>query len=304
MAVNAPIWKDTYYNVSSAASPYEYSIETKTGRQITVNGVTQDEMSTIFNGKAWVRPGEPYIYLNINKIAQDYLSSDLPDLRNITSNTTYIHSNAYKPFYLIHSGSTVQTFNFLLDWSYVDKTLTSNISMSQPINGHGVSGMFFLNTTFNYSSQNVTTAINLNPGSSYDTTHCGDYALYYLSRSGGWCSFLIEGNVTKSDKHNRFNMALPFDNTTLEWQKKTYIDEITEQYEMNTGWLSDSQSENLAKNLLGANKAYLHNLRTGEIQPVLSTVGVATYKTYKNQGRKRVSYIITVECSQTKHNMG
>lgn len=304
MAVT-PIWKDTYYEVSSAQSPYEYSIELKTGRQITVNNVTQDEIITIYNGKAWVRPGDAYIYLNINKIAQDYLSSDLPDLRNITANTTYTHVEACRPFYVVKGSTTVQTYNFILDWSYDrGRTYTANRVLSKPINGHGCNGMFFLTTNYVNSSQSVQTAINLSPGSSYDNTHCGEYAIYYLSRSGGWCSFLIEGNVTKSDTYNKYNISLPFNNNTLGWQKKTYHNEITEKYEMYTGWLTDEQSENLAENLLGTNKAYLHNLKTGEIMPVLSTVGTAVYKNWKNQGKKRVNYSITVECSQTKHNMG
>ena len=308
MAVYAPIWKDTYYNVSSAQSPYEYTIELETGRQITqtINGVTTtvNEIATVFNGKAWVRPGEPYIQVNINKIAQDYLTSDLPDLRNITANTSYVHNEAYRIFYLkTGAGVAQQTYYFLLDWSYVDKSFSSSFTMGTPINGHGCNGMFFLGTMFNSSSGKVVTSINLSPGSSYDNTHCGDYAIYYLTRSGGWCSFLIEGNVVKSDTYNKYNISVPFDNTKPEFQKKTYHNEISTKYEMYTGWLSDEQAANLAENLLGTNKAYLHDLKTGEIIPVLSTVGTAIYKTFKNQGNKKVNYALTLECSQTKHNV-
>ena len=292
---NAPIWKDTYYNVSYENSPYEYYIDLDMGS-------AEDE--TVFHGKSWVRPGDQYIYINVNKICQDYLTSDLPDLTQITANTTYVNAEAYRTFYLKNaSGTTVQTYNFLLDWSYKDKNLSSSFTMSQPINGHGCNGMFFLTTSFNSSSQRVQTAINLSPGSSYDNTHCGDYAIYYLARNGSWCSYLVEGNVTKSEKYNKYNISVPFNNTKPEFQKKTYHNEITTQYEMYTGWMSDDEAANLAENLLGTNKAYLHNLKTGEIEPVLSTVGTATYKTWKNQGRKRVSYTITIECSQTKHNV-
>ncbi len=66
--------------------------------------------------------------------------------------------------------------------------------------------------------------------------------------------------------------------------------------------LNDEQSKNLAKNLIGTNKAYLHNLTTSKILPILSTDGSAVYKTYRNQGRKFVTYSINVECSQTYHN--
>jgi len=296
MAVT-PIWKDTEHTVSSGNSPYEYYIE--------IDGGNAEDI-TVFHGKAWVRPGEPQIHINVNKIAQDYLTSELPDLRNIQSNTTVQNANALRKFHVKSSGGTVVgTYDFILDWSYdPSKTYTATRTMSAPINGHGCNGMYFLTTTYNYSTQMVTTAISFSPGWNYDNTHCGDYAIYYLSRSGGWCSFLIEGNVTKSDTYNKYNISVPFNNTTLEFQKRTYHNEITTKYEMYTGWLTDEQSANLAENLLGTNKAYLHNLNTGEIMPVLSTVGTAVYKTFRNQGYKRVSYILTVECSQTKHNMG
>lgn len=306
MAVNTSIWKDTYYAISSANSPYVYSIELKTGNQITVNGSTTDEVITVFNGKSWVRPGEANINININRIAQDYLSSDLPDLRNISTTTTYIDKLAYRQFYLKSSGgTTVQTYNFLNDWSYENTDLSGNVNLSNPINGHGTTNMLFLSSEFVNSSQNVVTTIAVSPSSGYDNTYCGEYALYYLTRKGGWCSFLFEGNCTKTDSYTRYNISQPYNNTTLEFQKKTYHNEIVTSYKIYTGWLRDSESLNFAENLIGTNKAYLHNLATGEIMPVLSIDSTATYKTWRNQGRKApVNYVVTLECSQTKHNAG
>lgn len=292
MAVNAPIWKDTTYPVGYANSPFTYGISL-----VTDSGTEQ-----IFTGKAWVRPGESYIHVNINKICQDYLTSSLPDLRYITSNTSYIDALAYRTFYLTNSGGTVlETFNFINDWSYESTAVTST-RLTSPINGHGAPGMFYLNTTCSTSSQNVITSIRLDYNTGYDNTHCGEYAIYYLQRNGGWASFLIEGNVTKKDAYKRYQISTPFDNTTLEFEKRTYHNEITTSYELKTGLLNDEQSKNLAKNLIGTNKAYLHNLTTGEILPILSTDGSAVYKTYRNQGRKFVTYSINVECSQTYHN--
>lgn len=299
-----PIWKDTYYQVSSANSPYEYSIEMKTGRQIVVNGVTQDEVQTVFNGKAWVRPGDTVLNINVNKVAQDYLYSDLPDLRNINVTTTYENKYACRQFYLVSSaGVTAQTYNFLLDWSYENTSINPNTNLSRPINGHGATNMLYLSTVFN-SSQKVVTTIRVSAGSGYDNTHCGNYAIYYLNRYGGWDSFLIEGTGLKVDKYKRYQMGLAYDNTTLDFQKRTYNTEITETYKLNTGWLTDAQSQVLAKHLLSTNQAFLHNLSTGEIMPILSTDGTATYKTFKTNGRKRVNYTINVECSQTKHIVG
>lgn len=304
MAVSAPIWKDTNYAIASSASPYSYTINLKTGNQITVNGTTQDEVISVFSGKAWVRPGEDYLYININKVAQDYLYSDMIDLRNVSSNTSFENKYAYRQFYLANSaGTTVQTFNFLLDWSYESTGVTANTSLSRPINGHGATNMLYLSTVFN-SSQKVITTVNISGSSSYDSTHCGDYAVYYLNRYGGWDSFLIEGSVTKTDKYKRYQTGRAFDNNTLDFQKRTYNNEITETYKLVTGWLTDDQAGILAKHLLSTNMAYLHNLKTGEIMPIVSTDSSGAYKTYRTNGRKRVNYTINVECSQTKHIVG
>ena len=304
MAVTAPIWMNTTYPVSSANSPYEYSIALKTGKQITINNVTTDEVITVFGGKAWVRPGEPYLNINVSKIAQDYLNSDLPDLRNITSSTTYTHNNAFRQFYLVNSaGTTAQTYNFLLDWSYENTAVTTNSVLSCPVNGHGCSGMLFMNTVFN-SEQKVVTTISISPGSGYDGTHCGDYAIYYLNRYGGWDSFLIEGNVVKSDNYTKYNISKPYSVPSLDFQKSTYHNDIVEKYVLYTGFMSDSEAAILSKNLFSTNKAYLHNLVTDEILPIVITDTQATYKTFRNQGKKRVNYAINVEASQTKHNIG
>lgn len=303
MAVTTSIWKDTSYAVSYSASPFTYRIDLKTGN-------TASDVTTIFNGKSWVRPGESNLYININKIAQDYLWSDLPDLRNITASTTFYNYEAFRTFYLKNaSGTTLQTYNFLLDWSYEETYVPyETIYLSDPINGHGTPGMLFMRSLIPATADDVSTTISptpftYKPGSSYDTTHCGDFAIYYLSTKGGWCSFLFEGSATQTDKYKRYDISVPFNNTTLEFQKKTYHNEITTTYQLKTGKLSDDEAANLAKNLIGTNKAYLHNLKTGEIMPVLSTDGTAVYKTYKNQGRKIVSYVVNVECSQTRHNV-
>lgn len=302
---NVPAWKNTDCLISSGYSPYTYSINLKTGNQITVNGVATEEIITVFSGKAWVRPGEGYIKININRIAQNYLYSDLPDLNSVTGTVTYENKYAYRDFYLVNSANTtVSAYTFLLDYSYEDVDFSTTHSMSEPINGHGMPGMLFLSTQFNASSHKVITTVSVSAGSSYDTTHCGQYALYYLNVHGGWDSFLIEGNVTRNDVYTKYQMNHSFDNTTLEFQKRTYNNEITTNYELHTGWLSDTEAEILSRNLVPSNMMYLHDLVNDKIYPVNCKDNNAIYKTFKNQGHKRFNYTINVECAQNKLNIG
>lgn len=288
---NAPVWKNTTKAIASGQSPYTYSIAVQEGASAI----------TVFNGKAWVRPGEGYLYININSIAQNYLTSDLPDLRNVTATTTYVNSLACRQFYLMNSANTVtDTYNFLLDYSYDDIDMTADRVLSEPVNGHGTNGMIFLNTVFSASSLSVRTTLSLSPGSSFDSTHCGEFALYYLNVHGGWDSFLFEGNVTKTDTYKRYQTNASFDNTTLDFQNRTYNNVITGSWKLSSGWLTDAQSEIFARNLLSTSKAYLHDLKANKFYPVNIKDSSATYKTYNNQGKKRVSYQITVDAAQNK----
>ena len=299
-----PIWKDTYYNVPSSASPYTYSVRLKTGRQIIINGTTTDEVVTVFNGKAYVRPGDEFIRINLNHIAQNYLSSDLPDLRDITATTQYTNTEACREFYICdEDGDTAATYNFLLDYSYEDINLSTNQNLSEPINGHGTPGMLFLSTAFSASSLSVVTTLRVNAGSSYDTTHCGEYALYYLNCHGGWDSYLIEANVLKTDNYTPYQMNKSYDNTTLDFAKKTYNNQITTSFQMYTGWLKDEEADRLVRNLLSSTKVYVHDLVNNKIYPALIKDNFGTYKTFKNQGHKRVNYQLNIEASQTKSNI-
>ena len=299
------IFQDTYYSVAASASPFVYSI-------------TDGTDTVVFNGKAWVAPFEETIKIAINKIAQDYLSMDFPNLALAdavpNSYATVTHEGAWKTFYLRNSGGTpLAGYSFLLDWSYKEKTFSSDLQLSEPINGHGASGMYYFNTWWEHDStpQAVKTDLSVNASQVfdvegyevYDENYCGDVALYYLNRNGGWDSFLCEGRTKKSDDYTRYNITRPYDNSTLEWGKKNYNNQITTNWEVNSGWLSDPQSERLAFHLLSSNQVYLHDLKTGEISPAVLTDASTDYKTLRNNGTRMSNYTINLSLSQTTQNI-
>ena len=79
------------------------------------------------------------------------------------------------------------------------------------------------------------------------------------------------------------------------------LTEIQTVYELNTHYLTDEQSENLAKNLLGSNLVYLHDFTDGVVRPVVIQDKAVTYQTYQTNGKKLAQYKITVAESQIKH---
>ena len=286
--IKRPIWQDVYYT-STAYTMLEYTI-------------TMSDGSIIYAGRAYQRPGGNGISINISKICQDYLkdSFDGVDFRNLTGQT-YIHQNSYVEFSLANAltNEELESYGFVYDWSY-DTWTGQTRTVSNQINGHNVTGMYTFSTSCTTDNNTNLLALQTAIGKVANGNSCGEIALYYKNRKGGWDSFLIEGTVTKKDEYTKYTYNRSFNNNTLQFENGTYHSQIITSYVLNTGWLTDQQSDNLAFNLLSSNEVYLHNLCTDKVYPVVIKDNSATYKTYKNNSRKLVNYQINVEESQRK----
>lgn len=282
--IKAPIWQDIYYT-STAYTVLDYALQI-------------DGQSTIYTGRAYQRPGANGISINISKICQDYIKDSFRevDFRDYTG-STYEHPYSYVEFNLINvqNGTVLGTYGFVYDWSY-EGWDGNNRTVSNPINGRTMTGMYSFNSNFNGTVSGITTQV----GTVLTGNSCGEIALYYKNRKGGWDAFLIEGTWTKKDEYTKYTYNRSFNNNTLEFENGTYHSQIVTSYVLNTGWLNDQQSDNLAFNLLSSNEVYLHNLCEDKVYPVVITDNSATYKTYKNNSRKLVNYQINVEESQRK----
>ena len=288
MATKAPIWQDIYYT-STTYTMLEYVIN-------------RTDQTVIYAGRAYQRPGGNGISINISKICQDYIKDTFSnvDFRTLVG-LTYVHPEAYVEFELRErsSGNLLNTYGFVYDWSYEGWNGSAR-TVSNPINNHKVAGMydFITQCRINVSDNKPELATSIYTVAGGNA--CGEIALYYKNRKGGWDSFLIEGNVTKKDEYTKYTYNRSFNNNTLEFENGTYHSQIITSYVLNTGWLSDQESDNLAFNLLSSNEVYLHNLCTDKVYPVVIKDNSATYKTYKNNSRKLVNYQINVEESQRK----
>lgn len=282
--IKRPIWQDTYYT-STAYTVLDYAI--------LISG-----QSTIYTGRAYQRPGGNGVSINISKICQDYIKDSFRevDFRDYTG-STYEHPYSYVEFNLINvqNGTVLGTYGFVYDWSY-EGWDGNNRTVSNPINGHTMTGMYSFNSNFNGTVSGITTQV----GTVLTGNSCGEIALYYKNRKGGWDSFLIEGTWTKKDEYTKYTYNRSFNNNTLEFENGTYHSQIVTSYVLNTGWLNDQQSDNLAFNLLSSNEVYLHNLCEDKVYPVVIKDNTATYKTYRNNSRKLVNYQLNVEESQRK----
>lgn len=291
-----PIWKDYYVTFLTEDSPVNYSIR--------ING------EPIFYGKAWCPPStstQTYT-TKINTICENYLKNELKGFENITTGSRgIIHTDAIKKFEIIND-DTLQTIDevfFVYDWSYDNTVRYNGVSalMNRPINDKGKDGMFFFQT--NCQNNSVYTLVSRTPLLNYYLTDdCkSKWALYYLNRYGGWDAFLIEGYVSRTDSYQRKILKNDYDNNTLEFGDRIYMTDISESYEINTGWLNEKESEILAFNLLPSTTAYLHDLEKDKLIPVNINDAEVMYKNRNNTGRKLLSYTINVTNAQKKHNM-
>lgn len=280
--VYGPIWKDTYYTTTASTLIY----------QIKLDG------AVIYSGRAVKKPGADDLVINVNKVCNNYLESDVAEL--FTSSSSYITQNqAVRTFDFCNSAGTVlQQYMFLLDYDYEDNWTGGSKVLSSPINGKYVSGMLKLHT--NVTAGNAVRTYK-STGSYPTLAVCpSDYVLYYLNARGGWDAFVIEGKVIKKDNFTQYTTDRVFNNTTYDFECYRYISEIKTSYELSTGLMNDAESKNFAKNLVGSNKVYLHNVNEGWIRPVIIDDKSVTYQTYENNNGKFSVYKINITESQSK----
>lgn len=277
--IYAPIWKDTFYTANASSLVYS----------IRHNG------TVIYSGKAYAMPDSNQVKINVNKICQNYLSSDIQSLLEGGSSSMTM-SDVVKTFTLNNGNGTVlESYTFIYIWDRDVDWSGSSVTLSHPIDGCYVGNMYKLHTRYNGST--VTTYKH---NGAYSKLVCADYALYYLNARGGWDAFAIQGYAKKTDNITQYTTDKAYDNTTLDFENDRYISEISTAYEMGTDWLTDEQSANLANNLIGSNKVYIHNLKTDKIVPAVITDSSVTYQTFKTNGNKLCRYTIKLKESQNK----
>lgn len=279
--IYAPVYKDTYYTTTAASLDYKIY----RGSEL------------IFTGRAVKMPNQDNIRINVNKVCQDYLWQNL----EFPLGTTQEHTNAAATFYIKNAAdTTLQDYRFIDCYDYdFTWTGTTGTTLSQPICDTYAEGVKVPTTKISGSTRVIKTTF-ANPVH----TTCCRYALIYTNTRGGWDVFCIQGAAKKKDAITQYSMDKAFDNNTKEYENFRYISEIKTSYELNTHYLSDEQSENLAKNLIGSNLVYLQDLTEGTIKPVVITDTTASYQTYQTNGKKMCQYKINVVESQSKIRRG
>lgn len=324
----SPIWKDVYYTFASDTT---YSIYEEVQVYINqgIGTITQEKL--IYSGKVYAPPTKNTANVMINKVCQNYFND------NLIPEDGYVgQSHNFKKFILRGDyGQKLHTYYFVNDWSY--EPLTVGLK-TNPIIPCIVDGQcLFFSTFSDDTKRSYKWGMKYYDGTAdYDNTlyvkndfytefvlqsrykgvkefYFGDrhynvipkckaqYVLYYINPNGGWDWFPIMGKVAKADTITQYTYTNNYDNNTRQFGKYRYLSEVTTRYTLNTGFLTEKQSDRMWE-LLESNCVYLHNVVDDKITPVIITNNEIEYKK-KERGKKMLTYSINVESSQTRERI-
>jgi len=231
------------------------------------------------SGIAVAKPGSAQASVNVARLVEDNVIHSAP---SFTPGVTVTHDNAIKVFSV--NGTN---YEFQWDWSYTEPVVAYN----HPINSKSATNMLHFTTNLVSGALKTTTQ-------SATANTCGEYALYYLNRFGGWDSFLFTGKCTRKDTISGQTLTQEYDNNNpLAFGLTNYFSKITPKWELNTGWMSDEQSKAFAFNVVPSPMVFIHNLVENDIFPVVITNTDVEYKQKTRQNR-RINYTLNVTKSQ------
>lgn len=300
-----------------------------------------------FNGSFEGLTPIPYQGIDVPRLVEDYISSSFePQVGSADWASMYTGYCMASIYNLNQSTPVLEgTYSFWNDWSGKEKRYDYTKSINDPINHKGTSGMiipfcvyadsndnpsfstlvtdmegntdtntystplepFNMRTDVWYNVKNVDYRLDDQVLFSYDMTHCGDGAFIYRNRFGGWDSFLIEGNISKTDNYTKLNYKTKgiynsnISNGYNYNEKRTSDVDIDTTYEAYTGWLTDDEAERLVFHLASSPKVYFQDLvnPSSDLIPIRMTLTNAEYKKFRN-GRRLVNYTILFEKAYTE----
>ena len=263
--------------------------------------------SLLYAGKAVARPSMASCEINVSRIVQNYLDSELPSEAfsgNTFNEGQFIEPNAVMDFTLTDGkGNVLETYKFLNCWDY--KTPFRFIAnpgtsypLSHPANQHYNPSMFIFNSTLNKQNKVKTNIISGEIGD-----YCGYGALYYSNAIGGWDSFLLETPITVKNSYERYTIGNKWTTYTLQSGTRTLNNTIIETFEIKTHLLTDDESKVLTEQLMPSNNIYLHLFDEDRILPVSITDTPTTLQTRLNQKRKMYYKTINLESNQPKQRI-
>lgn len=269
-------------------------------------------------------------------IIPDYCREIAIGKRNEDSGNTLVFSDYFCNDYDYNSSGDVN-YNIYGNYSYDEVHLISNKITHLTNRGHCLFTLFNCwendvtikvteedvqgsgGVVFNFTIPSMSAAVvsgrNFTPGlyyvfyDTYDDIEigryevvesCNRYNLHYVNAKGGYDTLPIDGRRDKRTDDFEFSYFKSRGNNQQlnNYQMNKYQTNITPKWELQTGWLSDEQSLKMY-NLFGSHKVWLEDIQENKFYPVYITNSSVDYKTFTNNGKKKISYTINVKSANT-----
>lgn len=254
-------------------------------------------------GTFYYTPATDYLSFGSTVGGVEYQTNVMGFLNNWSDATEYpmacgLHVRRFDDMLYFYSEQSTWT-DARLTWAANSTTHEEDVVITEGLEITTGSTYLFITQPHTFVAKTVVTGVD--DDDPRVTNQCINYVLYYVNARGGWDSFCIQGSGLKKENITAYTTDRSYDNNTMEFEQMRNVTEIQTVYELNTHYLTDEQSENLAKNLLGSNMVYLHDFTDGVVRPVVIQDKAVTYQTYQTNGKKLAQYKITVAESQIKH---
>lgn len=301
-----PIWKDYILDLGASADPILYRI------RVFEDGA----WTTIYEGRAYPRPGAANVLVKINGVCADYLTRAWPSAVEDDWYEARFKVETYDPD--TDTWDEEDDVTFTRDWSYdsdfdpgTDIPVVPVLDVFNPgqllpifsdsgeFEANLQSGDF--NEDFNddfsgeawyedFERDGYTYMLDLKdyPGVETITANgrkykvgnfCGGFVLYYINAYGGWDFLPVQGRTAQFDDLTRYNREKAYENTAyINRGTENYVNEIRERYVLNVGPLTSDQSSRM-HHLIGSTFVYLHDIVKDRIHPVTLSVTSAERKT-------------------------
>lgn len=327
----SPIWKDVQITLgSNEAIPYEIWLKRDGISQLIYNGVAQPDPEY---GDVVVVPND----VCANYLSQEWTFGSLAALAvdRLVSCLSIVAEVSIRV-----ADAEVANITFTYDWSYSDTDtpevglapidLRVTNDMYFPFTHYNCGGLLAFQLTDDRGRPSqvyelagdegavngllgigVLTQSSFASGFILDTVDtyqhqysivsgCSPYALYYVNAFGCWEALRI---VSGSEAHNyerstytkRYNPSDIHNNRG----KVNYRNDITRQWAVGTDWLTDAGAQNIS-HLIGSTNVWLHDIKNGELVPVIITDTASENKTFHNQGNSLVRYDINLQLAQDR----
>lgn len=277
-------------NVSIAAT-----IDDPTEYTISLDG------ELIYTGKVYSLDGSA-VNVDISDICAQYLDPKY-ELLNLNGSLSTAVDDSVKTFIISPGGTFTVCYNYNTDYMLEIPTgaslnfpATDFVDPRQLI-GSSTLGASGITLSQNKPSGSVGSVIDVGGYQYQIIRECPNrYAIYYMNKAGGLDYLICSARATDRYSTARTNARLYNDGTNrLSFENTRVYQDITKQYTLNTGWISEERAQNI-DHLVFSPKAFIHDLENDTLTACMVDDTSFTLKRHRSDGM--INYEFNVSESQ------